>query len=88
MSDHQTPSTDAGLNDACLVIRYEDPCAQAHDMLARLYAHCRLAIDAAALDEAASRLRLPRYYEPAFSDSERATIHAITGPVAARYGYA
>lgn len=79
--------TDATLNQAALVIRYEDMCTDSHAVLGRFYEHCGLRIDTAALDAAASRLHLPGYYKPAFDDQEMALIRRITAPVAARFGY-
>jgi hypothetical protein len=78
---------DPGLNEAALVIRYEDMCTQSQEVLAGFYTHCNLEIDAARLNAAAERLHLPGYYKPAFSDEELGQIREITGPVAARYGY-
>lgn len=80
-------SRDGRLNEAALVIRYEDLCGDSQAVLERFYAHCGLDIDSATIEQAAARLRLPGYYKPAFSDAELRQIRDITGPVAARYGY-
>ena len=78
---------DPKLADAALIVRYEDMCTNSQEVLTGFYAHCGLDVDEATLDAAASRLRMPGYYKPAFSDEELAIIRDITGPVAARYGY-
>jgi hypothetical protein len=83
----QRLSSDNQLSDATLVIRYEDLCGDSKAVLERFYAHCGLETDPATIEQAASRLRLPGYYKPAFSDAELARIREITGPVAARFGY-
>lgn len=80
--------SDPQLAQAALVVRYEDLCGDSRRVLTEFYRHCDLAIDAAALQAAADRLHLPGYYKPAFDDDELALIHEITGPIAARYGYA
>ena len=78
---------DPALKEAALIVRYEDMCTRSHEVLTGFYAHCGLDVDEATLDAAASRLRLPGYYKPAFSDEELATVREITGPVASRFGY-
>lgn len=80
--------TDAGLRQACLVVRYEELCGSPQTTLARVFEHSALAVSSEALESAASGLHAPDYYRPAFSHEELKTIHIITGPVAARFGYA
>ncbi|GAB3679111.1 sulfotransferase [Salinisphaera aquimarina] len=80
--------SDARLNDACLVVRFEDMCRDSLEILRQVYSHCGLSISDDDLATAADRLHEPGYYKPAFSDAELEQIREITGPVAARYGYA
>lgn len=79
---------DDALRQACLIVRYEALCSEPRGTLAQVFAHSALSLTAEALDDAAADLHAPGYYRPSFDDDELATIHAITGPVAARFGYA
>lgn len=82
-----TLDADPELKAACLVVRYEDLCGQPHDRLQAVFDHAELTLDSETLNEAASGLHAPTYYQPRFSEAELATIAEITGPVAARFGY-
>ncbi len=79
---------DPQLSEGALVVRYEDLCGDSEATLRRVYAHCDLQIENAGLTHAAEQLRAPGYYRPAFNDAELQMIQDITGPTAARYGYA
>lgn len=79
---------DPQLSEGALVVRYEDLCGDSAATLRRVYAHCDLQIEDAALTQAAEQLRVPGYYRPAFNDAELQMIQDITSPTAARYGYA
>ncbi|MGC3874324.1 sulfotransferase family protein [Halomonas sp. GXIMD04776] len=78
---------DASLRETCLVLRYEDLCGQPELTLRAFYAHCQLDVEPSVLEQAASGLHFPTYYQPDFTDRERAMISEITGEVAARFGY-
>ncbi len=77
--------TDDKLRDAVLIVGYEDLCAAPKPMVERLFAHCRLEISADLVGKIAGRVQFPGYYQPNFSEAERAMIDEITGPVAERF---
>lgn len=77
--------TDDKLRDAVLIVGYEDLCAAPKPMVKRLFAHCRLEISEDKVDEIAARVQFPGYYQPDFSEAERAMIDDITSPVAERF---
>ncbi|AHL77553.1 hypothetical protein CH92_21685 [Stutzerimonas stutzeri] len=79
---------DDALRHACLMVRYEALCGEPRTTLARVFEHSDLPVAADWLDTAAASLHAPGYYRPTFSDEELAVIQAVTGPVAARFGYA
>ncbi len=81
-------AADASLRQASLVVRYETLCGEPRTTLEQVFEHTALPVAVEALEAAAAGLHAPGYYRPAFSDEELATIHTITGPVAARFGYA
>lgn len=75
------------LRAATMVVRHEDLCGNADAVLRRVFAHCRLDIAPDALAAGATRLHVPDYYEPDFTDAERQAIADCTRGVAARFGY-
>ncbi|MGI9502380.1 MAG: sulfotransferase, partial [Geminicoccaceae bacterium] len=77
--------TEDKLRDAVLIVGYEDLCAAPKAMVERLFAHCRLEISAGMVEKIAGRVQFPGYYQPNFSEAERAMIDEITGPVAERF---
>lgn len=80
-------ATDPDLNAAAKVVRYEDLCQSPHEQLRQVFEHCGLAIDGSQLDAMAERIHFPSYYEPGFSDEERAVIERETAAAARRFGY-
>lgn len=78
---------DPDLHDAALVVRFEDLCDAPREQLARVFEHCVLPVDDTFLDNAAARIRFPTYYQPGFSDEERAIIERETTAAAKRLGY-
>lgn len=79
---------DTALRQASLVVRYETLCSDPRTMLKQVFEHSDLPLATSTLEDAAAGLHAPSYYRPTFSDEELATIQTITGPVAARFGYA
>lgn len=77
--------TDAKLREAVMIVGYEDLCAEPKPMIRQLFDHCRLVIDDEKIDELAAKVQFPAYYQPKFSDAERAMIDEITSPVAERF---
>jgi hypothetical protein len=75
------------LRDAVHVLRFEDLCRQPRETLDALCAHCALPDSDALVADAAERIRMPSYYRPDFTAGELATIDAIAGPAARRFGY-
>ncbi len=73
------------LRSATLVVRYENLCEQPAETLQTLFDHCKLGLGKAKLDDLASRVQHPTYYQPDFTDAERQMIDDITGPVVARF---
>jgi hypothetical protein len=80
--------TSAALARAVLLVRFEDLCRDPRATLGQLLEHCALEAKDAWLHDQAADFHLPAYYRPRFSDGELETIRRITGPTAARLGYA
>lgn len=78
---------DADLREAALVVRFEDLCQAPRDYLERILEHCGLPIDSAFLDDAASGIHFPSYYEPGFTPQEMEIIQTETASAARRLGY-
>ncbi len=79
-------SQNPALKEAVMVVRHEDLCADPRNMLADIFAHCRLPLEDALLAQLAGTIR-PEKKEGGLADDECRLIRAITGPVAGRYGY-
>ncbi len=62
-------------------------CRHWGQVLNAAYENCELEVDAPSIQAAATRLKLPDYYQPAFEASELDLIRRITWPTAARFGY-
>ncbi|MEZ5933411.1 MAG: sulfotransferase [Alphaproteobacteria bacterium] len=75
---------DKRLRDAVLIVSYEALCTEPEPMIRRLFEHCRLSIGEDRVKELAAKVQFPTYYQPKFTDAERAMIDEITGPVAER----
>lgn len=80
-------AADPALAAATRIVRYEALCDDPLSELAEIARHVGLTFPAADLAATAAAISGPDYYRPAFSEAERSTIRAITGPVAGRLGY-
>jgi hypothetical protein len=80
---------DPELASAVCIVRYEDLCTKPEETIDRILAHTGLSQEAFASTRAKyiSKLSLPDYYRPNFSDEERAEIISLTKDVAAHFGY-
>jgi hypothetical protein len=80
---------DPELARAVCIVRYEDLCIKPAETIDRILAHTGLSQEAFTSTRAKyiSKLSLPDYYRPNFSDAERAEIIALTKDVAANFGY-
>jgi hypothetical protein len=78
--------TDAALQNAVEIVRFEDLCDSAYATLEQVLSHCELD-DARLLTSFAERIQAPRYYEPSFSGEEETILADETGAVAERFGY-
>lgn len=79
-------AADPDLAAATLVVRYEDFCSAPAEVMARVLDHCALA-PGSLPEAAAARISAPDYYQPDFTEEERATIARRTAAVAGRFGY-
>ncbi|NJO36725.1 MAG: sulfotransferase [Rhizobiales bacterium] len=75
---------DQRLRDAVLIVSYEALCAEPAPVIRRLFDHCGLPIGEGSVRELAAKVQFPTYYQPEFTDAERAMIDDITGPAAER----
>jgi hypothetical protein len=75
---------DPGVAGRTLLIHYDDLCAEPDATLARLYAHCGLAVDEPTRHAQAARIAAPTYYKPSLSDAEIGMIRAATDATVAR----
>ena len=75
------------LNEASLVVRFEELCRSPHEILDRTLAHCRLDTTPAWLEQRSAAIRFPSYYKPSFASAEVETIERHTADTAARFGY-
>jgi hypothetical protein len=80
-------AAEPALRAATLVVRYEDLVGEPRTTLEQLFAHVRLEPPPGLIDRYARELRLPAYYQPAFSEADLAAIEEETGAVARRFGY-
>ncbi len=82
-------SDDPLLQDAVLVVRYEDLCADSERVIDEICAHTQLDADqfAPLREEYAQRLKPPTYYKTSFSDGELADISELASDAAAQFGY-
>jgi uncharacterized protein (TIGR04141 family) len=74
---------DAALQNATLLVRFEELCARPEAMLDRILAHAGFAADDMWIALIAQRFRAPSYYTLPFDETERQTIHQITASAAA-----
>ncbi len=86
---HQRMQTNPALQDACLVVRYEDACDDARAILQCVFAHIGLddAASGAVIDACAPMINAPDYYQKDFSAAEEDLIRKVTAQVAAKFGY-
>jgi hypothetical protein len=78
---------DPDLNEAALIVRFEDLCQAPREYLQRILEHCGLPADAEFVEEAASGIHFPTYYEPGFTPTEMDIIRTETAGAARRLGY-
>jgi hypothetical protein len=80
---------DPELARAVCIVRYEDLCVKPEETIDRIIDHTGLPQDvfASTRTKYISKLSLPDYYRPNFSEEERAEIIALTKDVAAHFGY-
>lgn len=86
---HQQLQANPALRDACLVVRYEDLCADAVPNLQRVFSHLQLH-DAASekiVADIAPTITAPDYYRADFSATDAALIRKLTAPTAALFDY-
>ncbi len=82
-----TLADDKDLNDAALVLPYEQLCAQPEASLRLLFTHCDLAVDEALIAAYVPKIQKPDYYDAGFSAADLQLIRDICAPVAGRFGY-
>lgn len=75
---------DPALRSATLVVRYERLCERPSATIQSLFDHCQLGLGERLLNDLASRVQHPTYYEPGFTEAERQIIDDVTGPVVER----
>nr|WP_297459834.1 sulfotransferase [uncultured Halomonas sp.] len=78
---------DPDLKEAALIVRFEDLCQAPREYLQRILEHCGLPADAAFVEDAASGIHFPTYYEPGFTPAEMDIIRTETAGAARRLGY-
>jgi len=67
---HEILSENDKLKRSCLVVIYEELCADSYSTLKRIYDHVQLECDEAVLKAHADKLTLPNYYQIDFSEAE------------------
>lgn len=77
---------DPELAEAITVVRYEDLCEDPGGTLGAILEHCDLE-DVGLVGAARDSISPPGYYEPSFTEEERAAIRDRTARVAAQFGY-
>ena len=78
---------DPRLQEAVMLVRYEDLCDHAEATLETVFAHVALPLDPDQRAAMAKRLSQPTYYDPGFSAAEEAVIASETQAVRQRLGY-
>ena len=81
-------AADPALDEASLVVRFEELCRSPHEVLERTLAHCRLEAPPTWLEQRSAAIHFPSYYKPRFGPAELAIIERHTADTAARFGYA
>jgi hypothetical protein len=81
-------AADPALDEASLVVRFEELCRSPHEVLERTLAHCRLEAPPTWLEQRSAAIHFPSYYKPRFAPAELAIIERHTADTAARFGYA
>lgn len=75
------------LRQACLLVRYEDLCAEPKKTLNAIMEHCRIESAQSVIESFSDKLCAPAYYQPSFTDEERTLIEEATQKTAALLGY-
>ena len=81
-------AADPALDEASLVVRFEELCRSPHEVLERTLAHCRLEAPPTWLEQRSAAIHFPSYYKPRFATAQLAIIERHTADTAARFGYA
>ena len=79
-------AADSELNQASLVVRYEQLCQSPRETLTTIFEHCEL-VDWSACDHFAARIQAPTYYHPEFNDAEITAILDEASAVAEQFEY-
>jgi hypothetical protein len=79
--------SDPNLDEAVMLVRYEDLCDRAEATLDAVFGHAGLSLDPAQRSAMAARLSQPTYYDPGFTAEEEAMIANETQAVRRRLGY-
>ena len=75
------------LRAACLLVRYEDLCAEPESWIRRILRHGELPGDEAVIRAFAGRIAAPAYYRVEYRPEDLAVVREETRPAAARLGY-
>jgi hypothetical protein len=81
-------ATDASLQSAALVVRFEALCDAPADVLGSVFRHCALPDPEPLLEQFTPRVRRPDYYSSPLTAADVALIRAETAGAAARWGFA
>lgn len=76
------------LQEAALIVRFEDLCRTPREIIAAVLEHCRLEVPSTWVEDMARTIQAPSYYRPRFAPHELATIDRLTKTTATRFGYA
>jgi len=85
---HRQLANDPVLQQATLVVRYEDLCQTPGEMVARVFAHAEMVLTPERQASLAREISEPAYYSPRFTDEEEQALREETAETAAHFGYA
>lgn len=80
-------AADKALAEACLIVRFEELCANPREVLKNVFAHCRLEVSEEALAAMAAKVSAPDYYDAGFTPQQREQIAAACSETAKALGY-
>lgn len=84
---HKQLTQHPSLQQATLVVRYEDLCRDPGAMLERVFAHADMALTQEQRASLAREISEPAYYSPHFTDDEERALREETAETAAKFGY-